>query len=489
MNTARPTSTWNWQHSYAELPAACFELTAPSPVAAPRLHSFNEDWASDLGLEGLQTLPPETLARQLAGNEPLPGAKPLAMTYAGHQFGHLAVLGDGRAILLGEHIDPRGVAHDIQFKGSGRTRYSRGGDGRAALGPMLREFLISEAMAALGIPTTRSLAVIETGEPVLRDRPLPGAILVRTAASHLRVGTFVFFAAMEDPVSLRALLDYTIARHYPELVDAPNPALALLEAVQIRKAALVARWMAVGFVHGVLNTDNVALSGETIDYGPCAFIDRYDPAAVYSSIDARGRYAYANQVPITGWNLTRFAESLLPLIDPSPEKAVEQAEAVLAGFEAAYEAAWLAAMRPEFGITDADPDDRTLIQDWLKLLEAHRMDFTNGFRALSGDALPERSQLAQPDLAAWRERLDARLAKSGTTADQIQTLRDAHNPRQIPRNHAVQKALEAAEAGDPGPFNTALKILRRPYAPNPDAAAYAATPSEGEQAFKTFCGT
>lgn len=489
MNSNSQTNIWNWQHTYAELPAECFSLSDSSPVAAPRLHTFNANWADALGLGGLSALPPDTLARQLSGNAPLPGAKPLAMAYAGHQFGHLAVLGDGRALLLGEHIDPHGRPHDIQLKGSGRTPYSRGGDGRATLGPMLREFLISETMAALGIPTTRSLAVIETGETVLRSQPLPGAILVRTAASHLRVGTFVLFATLKDQHSLQGLLDYTIARHYPELAEAPNPALALLEAVQARQAALVARWMSVGFVHGVLNTDNVALSGESIDYGPCAFLDRYHPAAAYSSIDSRGRYAYANQVPITGWNLTRFAESLLTCIDPVPEKAIEQAEAVLERFEPTYENAWLETMRPKFGLSGADPGDRALILDWLKLLETHRLDFTNAFRALAGDAVPERNQLDHPDFVAWLQRLEERLAKSGSTDDQTQALRDAHNPRNIPRNRAVQAALDAAEAGDPKPVEKALQILRHPYDHCPDETAFAATPGEGDQVFTTYCGT
>ena len=490
MMTAPQKGTWNWQHSYAEqLPPACYTLTDPSPVAEPRLHTFNADWADALGLGQLGTLPPETLAAQLSGNTLPPGAMPLAMAYAGHQFGHLAALGDGRALLLGEHLDPQGVAHDIQLKGSGRTRYSRNGDGRAALGPMLREFLISEAMAALGIPTTRSLAVVETGETVLRTEPLPGAILVRTAASHLRVGTFVLFAALEDHDSLKALLDYTIARHYPDLSQAEDPALALLKAVMARQAGLVARWTALGFVHGVLNTDNVALSGETIDYGPCAFIDRYHPAAVYSSIDSQGRYAFGQQAPITGWNLTRFAESLLPLMGPHTKKSIERAESVLTGFEPAYESAWLGAMRPKFGIPNQDPDDKALIDDWLKLLETHHVDYTNAFRALSGDAVAESATLQHPDFSTWHRRLDDRLTKTDATLEQIQNLRDRHNPRNIPRNHAVQRALDAAEAGDPKPFEKALQILRRPFDVCLDEDAYAATPTNHEQVFTTYCGT
>jgi len=391
--------------------------------------------------------------------------------------------------LLGEHIDPEGQLHDIQLKGAGRTRYSRSGDGRGALGPMLREYLVSEAIAALGIPTTRSLAVVRTGEPVLRQGRQPGAILVRTAASHLRVGTFALFAALEDGASLQALLDYTIARHDPALAGTPNPALALLDAVMRRQADLVASWMAVGFVHGVLNTDNVALSGETIDYGPCAFIDRFHQDAVYSSIDSRGRYAYGNQPSITAWNLTRFAESLLPLIDPQSDKAIAQAEGVLADFSAIYEKARVQRMAAKFGLADPLESDAALIRDWLALLETHRLDFTNAYRALSGDAVPEQSALDQPDFIEWRQRLDQRLAEAGASSEEIQALRDRANPRQIPRNHAVQAALDQAEAGDLSAFEEALRVLQNPYRLDPDCDLYAKTPSEGDQCFTSFCGT
>ncbi len=486
MTTTDEVLAWNWEHSYSQLPNRCFSKVDPTPVAAPRLFAFNEALADDLGLREGQTASPDALAEIFSGNRIPAGAQPLAMAYAGHQFGHLTNLGDGRAILLGEHIDPAGRRHDIQLKGSGQTPYSRSGDGRAALGPMLRELLISEAMAALGIPTTRSLAVVETGEKVYRDDALPGAILVRTAASHLRIGTFVLFAAMEDREMLEALLTYTISRHYPDLAAAATPALALLEAVALRQAELVAQWLSVGFVHGVLNTDNVALSGETIDYGPCAFIDRYHPTAVYSSIDRRGRYAYGNQPGITAWNLARFAESLLPLIHPDQDTAMAQAQEKLQQFEPAYDAAWLKQMGPKLGIAEPQATDKNLIEDWLNLLEQHRLDFTNSFRALAGDDNHEQQAMAHADFIAWRKRLDQRLSTSDPIA--VQQLRDASNPRQIPRNHAVQKALDAAEAGDPSPFFAALAILRSPFESNSDTQ-FSATPSAGDQVHTTFCGT
>ena len=480
---------WQWEHSYAELPSPCFSEAPPSPVPQPVPAVFNAAWAEELGLGELNDLPPETLAEIFSGNQLPPGAKPIAMAYAGHQFGHFNVLGDGRAILLGEHIDPKGHRHDIQLKGAGRTRYSRGGDGRGALGPMLREYLISEAIAALGIPTTRSLAVVQTGESVLRQGPRPGAVLVRTAASHLRVGTFALFAALEDRQSLQALLDYTITRHYPALADADNPALALLEAVMRNQADLVASWMAVGFVHGVLNTDNVALSGETIDYGPCAFVDRFHQDAVYSSIDSGGRYAYRNQPSITAWNLAQFAASLLPLINSQPEEAIARAETVLGDFQAIYERAWLQRMGAKFGLADPIQNDAALIDDWLVLLEKHRLDFTNAYRALSGDSVLEQSVLDRPDFLEWRQRLESRLAATGASPADIQALRDRHNPCQIPRNHAVQSALDQAEAGDLSAFNEALRVLKNPYSPDPECDLYAKTPSEDEQCFTSFCGT
>ena len=486
MASSEAPTVWNWEHTYGQLPSRGFTKIDPTPVASPRLYALNETLAQELGLRALTSASPDYLAAIFSGNKIPDGAEPLAMAYAGHQFGHFTTLGDGRAILLGEHQDPTGQRHDIQLKGSGRTPYSRGGDGRAALGPMLRELLISEAIAALGIPTTRSLAVVETGETVYRQEEQPGAILVRTAASHLRVGTFALFAALRDREMLETLLHYTIRRHYPHLLDAHHPALALLEAVALRQAQLVAQWMSVGFVHGVLNTDNVALSGETIDYGPCAFIDRYHPTAVYSSIDRRGRYAYGNQPNITAWNLARFAETLLPLIDANPDAAIARAQETLEKFDPAFEEAWRQRMGRKLGIAEPEADDNAFIKDWLALLDQHRLDFTNSFRALAGDDNEEKQALSKPEFLAWREKLEQRLSKNDP--ETVQQLRETTNPRQIPRNHAVQKALDAAEAGDPSPFFAALAILRHPFAPNSDPQ-FSATPSPGDQAQTTFCGT
>lgn len=482
-------SLWNWDHSYATLPKSCFSVVDPTPVRQPKLLIFNEALAAELGLASLSEMDTAALAEIFAGNRLPEGALPLAMAYAGHQFGHFTPLGDGRAILLGEHVDYRQRRHDIQLKGSGITPYSRRGDGRAALAPMLREYLISEAMEALGIPTTRSLAIVTTGEEVHRMEVQPGAVLVRTAASHMRVGTFELFAAMEDHRTLRALLDYTVRRHYPELTESSNPALALLRVVQIRQAELVACWMAVGFVHGVLNTDNVALSGETIDYGPCAFIDRYRPDAVYSSIDRRGRYAYGNQPAITAWNLSRFAESLLPLIDEDNNKAIALAEEVLGGFPEAYERAWLERMARKIGIDRPQQADKALIEDWLQLLDKHGVDFTNGFRALTGDDNAEHERLMHADFKAWLGQLEQRWAVLGIDCDSARACMDAANPRQIPRNAGVEEALNAAESGDLTPFLRALKVLQKPFVEHRDVSAFATTPSAGDQVFTTFCGT
>lgn len=480
---------WNWQHTYCELPERFYSLVKPVAVSAPELFVFNESLACELDLDGLCACDNDALASMLCGNNLPAGAKPLAMAYAGHQFGNFVVLGDGRAILLGEHLDHSGRRHDIQLKGAGRTPYSRRGDGRAALGPMLREYLISEAMAAMGIATTRSLAVVETGEPVYREDIQPGAILVRTASSHLRVGTFEYFAAQDDRQALEALVSYTINRHYPELSAEPKPALALLEAVQRKQAELIASWQAVGFVHGVLNTDNVALSGETIDYGPCAFLDRYDPSSVYSSIDRDGRYAYSNQPAITAWNMARFAETLLPLIDPDIKKTISMAEEALKVFPQAFGEAWLRRMAPKLGIETPRSEDRVLVEDWLKLLESHKLDFTNAFRALSEDLIPERLSLQHPDFSHWKERLDHRLEDAGIHPDNAHKIRMRTNPRRMPRNHAVQKALDAAVGGDPKPFQKALEALSDPYGVPQHGCIFSSTPSEGDQVCTTYCGT
>jgi len=475
MPPAPSAAGWRFDNSYARLPAGLFTRTLPQPVCAPRLVALNEPLAEDLGLDPaiLRTVG----ATIFAGNEVPLGADPIAQAYAGHQFGHFTNLGDGRAILLGEQLTPDGRRFDIQLKGSGRTPYSRNGDGRAALGPMLREFLISEGMHALGIPTSRSLAVVATGEAVLRERALPGAVLTRVAASHIRVGTFEYAAAVGDQSLLAALLDHSIARHYPEIAEASDKAAAFLEAVMERQAALIAKWMLVGFVHGVMNTDNMAVSGETIDYGPCAFLDAYDPATTFSSIDRDGRYAYANQPEIALWNLARLAESLLPLMPGSEEAAVERARGLLTTFPERFRRHHLAGARAKLGLATEEPGDADLFPAVLAWMRETHADFTATFADL-------------PSLAApWHSQWQARLAREpGSAADIAARMRRA-NPLVIPRNHRVEEALAAAEAGDLGPFERLLAALRTPFAETAETDPYRSGPPAGCGPYRTFCGT
>jgi len=490
---------FGFEHSYAALPQGFFAEIDPTPVADPRLVVFNRPLAADLGLDA------DAVEREAAaifsGNSLPDDAHPIAMAYAGHQFGHFVPqLGDGRAILLGELRDREGALHDVQLKGSGLTPWSRGADGRAALGPMLREYLISEAMHALGIATTRSLAVVTTGERVRREESLPGAVLTRVASSHVRVGTFQYFAVRGDIDSLRRLLDYVIARHYPDARGAAVPALAVLQAVADRQAALIADWMLVGFIHGVMNTDNMAISGETIDYGPCAFMDHYDPATVFSSIDQRGRYAYANQPSIAQWNLARFAETLLPLIDADTERAVNLAMEVVEPFIARFDAQFLSGMRRKLGLATIEDGDMALAK---RLLDAMRLgldgratDFTLVFRRLSdaaADAVSEPALRAlfppQSTLDDWLRDWRARLQRDGRgPAERAATMRQA-NPAFIPRNHRVEAALRSATDGDLAPFRTLLGILQRPCDDHPAAAEYMLPPEASERVYQTFCGT
>lgn len=476
---------WRLQHSYAQLPRAFFTAVEPTPVKAPRMVVFNRVLAAELGLDA-EALAGEAGAAVFSGNVPPPGASPLAQAYSGHQYGHFTTLGDGRAILLGEQITPRGERVDVQLKGSGPTPYSRRGDGRAALGPMLREYIISEAMHALGIPTTRSLAVVATGEDVWREPgPLPGAVLTRVAASHIRVGTFEWAATTGGEAALGALVDYTLRRHYPERAEAENRAQALLEAVVERQAALVAQWMQVGFVHGVMNTDNMALSGETIDYGPCAFMDAYDPATVFSSIDRHGRYAYGNQPRIAQWNLARLAEALLPVLHPVEATAIELANGAVRRFAERFQAYSLAGMRRKLGLFNEEPEDVALIEGLLGWMHETKADFTNTFAGLGREdaALPE----------AWR----ARLGRQAQTAEEAETLRRASNPVVIPRNHRVEEALAAAERGDVGPMERLLEVLARPYdygsgrdgGRGATWAEYCEPAPGGGLGYRTFCGT
>jgi uncharacterized protein YdiU (UPF0061 family) len=484
-----------FQHSYANLPERFWQRVQPTPVSAPRLLALNTALADELGIAH-QMHSPAAVA-MLAGNFVPPEADPIAMAYAGHQFGNFVPqLGDGRAILLGELIDRDGRRRDLQLKGAGPTAFSRGGDGRAAIGPVLREFLVSEAMHAMGIPTTRALAAVATGDPVWRERPVPGAVLTRVAASHLRVGTFQYFAARQDVDGVRALVDYAITRHYPALAAAPNPALALLQAVGERQAALVAQWMLVGFIHGVMNTDNSTISGETIDYGPCAFLDEYDPAKVFSSIDRGGRYAFANQPMLAAWNLARLAECLLPLIDDDAESAVAAASAVIDAFPEQFQQHWLSGMRAKLGLASIEPADEALAKELLAAMHAVEADYTRVFRALSagaadGDASREGAfhLPKSPAFDAWIANWRARCARDSLTLSQRIVLMKSTNPAVIPRNHQVERALVAAEHGDLSVFDALLDAVRRPYDDGPAMAEFMQAPERSQRVVATFCGT
>ncbi len=477
-----------FSNSFAELPARFYVRQAPARVAEPRLIAFNEALARELGLDHLADV-----AGVFSGNRLPPGADPIAMAYAGHQFGNFTPqLGDGRAILLGEVIDRGGRRRDIQLKGAGRTAFSRGGDGRAALGPVLREYLMSEAMHALGVPTTRALAAVSTGETVIRAQPLPGAVVTRVLASNIRVGSFQYFAARGDVEGTRILADYAIRRHYPDLRQAENPYLALLSAVVEQQARLIAGWLQIGFIHGVMNTDNMAISGETIDYGPCAFMDVYDPATVFSSIDSFGRYAYANQPRIAHWNLARLAETLLPLIDPDEARAIAGATEILQEFQAKFEAFQLAGLRGKLGLHRAEEGDARLAQNLLELMQAGKADFTLVFRRLS---TPEASRSARElfenpaDFDNWWTDWQQRLAREPMDQARCCAAMRQVNPAFIPRNYRVEAALAAAVEGDFRPFHALLAVLQRPFEDQPGNEHYAQAPPPSDTAYRTFCGT
>jgi serine/tyrosine/threonine adenylyltransferase len=479
---------WRLEHSYAQLPPLFHVAIAPTPVRATRLVALNTALAERLGLDAA-ALNSADGAAIFAGIRLPPGAAPLAQAYAGHQYGHFTTLGDGRAILLGEQLTPQGERFDIQLKGAGRTPFSRRGDGRAALGPMLREYVISEAMQALGIPTTRSLAVAATGEDVMRETVLPGAVLTRVAASHIRVGTFEWAAARGDGAAVRALVDYTIRRHYPGLVGAENRAGALLDAVIERQASLIARWLLVGFVHGVMNTDNMAISGETIDYGPCAFLDAYDPATAFSSIDAHGRYAYGNQAAIAQWNLARFAETVLPLISPEEERAIALGTEAINGFAPKFQQHWLTGMRRKLGLFNEEPEDSALIDALLEWMEKTKTDYTNTFAELAVTPLEGRARPADEEFLAWHRRWRARLGRQPQSPAESEQLRRAHNPAFIPRNHLVEAALTAATQNDLGPMHRLLDVLANPYDHTREAPEYRQPAPNCGEGYQTFCGT
>ncbi|MBL8797938.1 MAG: YdiU family protein [Planctomycetia bacterium] len=479
---------WRFDNTYARLPEVVFAPAQSAVVHAPRLVLLNHRLARELGLE-FGALAADTVAALFAGQELPAGSQPISQAYAGHQFGHFTMLGDGRALLLGEHRTPSGELVDIQFKGSGPTRFSRGGDGRAALGPMLREYLISEAMSGLGIPTTRSLAVVTTGETVYRTTPLRGAVLTRVAASHLRVGTFEYLAARRDERHLRALADYAIARHYPKLAGVPQPYLEFLRAVADRQAALIARWQLVGFIHGVMNTDNMAISGETIDYGPCAFMNAYDPNTVFSSIDHGGRYAYGNQPVIAQWNLARFAETLLPLLDANSERAVAAAMSVLGDYPARFEHHWRAGMRRKLGLQTEESGDADLMQALLRWMQQARADFTNTFRALSSGEPLTGDRYQEQAFQDWYERWQQRLRRDDRPLTAAYEAMRAVNPVIIPRNQRVEEALAAAEEHDDlSAVQDLLAALELPYVARPELAKYQEAPTD-DSTYRTFCGT
>jgi serine/tyrosine/threonine adenylyltransferase len=480
-----PGMGWNFDNSYARLPKDFFAAAKPVQVREPKLTIFNESLAKELGLVW-QNVTQDSLAALFAGQTLPVGTEPIAQAYAGHQYGGFTMLGDGRAILLGEQKTPSGERFDIQLKGAGPTAYSRRGDGRAVLGPMLREYIISEAMHHLGIPTTRSLAVVTTGESVYRMFPQPGAVLTRVAASHIRVGTFQFFAARRDEENLKVLAYYTIARHYPELIEAENRYLSFFKAVLDRQAKLIASWQLVGFVHGVMNTDNMAISGETIDYGPCAFLNVYEPGRSFSSIDEQGRYAYGNQPNIAQWNLARFAETLLPLIDADQNKAITLATQALSGFADLFAQYWFEGLRKKLGLITLEEDDFALAQTLLSWMEESRADYTNTFRDLGTGSPLKATQYQDEAFGNWYQTWQARLERNQTPKEQAYELMNQNNPAVLPRNHKVEAALQAAETEvNLTPFLELLQAVQSPFTANPKYQ----DPPANDSAYRTFCGT
>jgi uncharacterized protein YdiU (UPF0061 family) len=494
MADSRPL--FQFDNTYARLPDRFFARQAPTPVTAPRLIKINTGLARLLGIDA-EALTSIDAVAALAGNQVPAGAEPIALAYAGHQFGgFVPQLGDGRAILLGEVVGSDGQRRDIQLKGSGPTPFSRRGDGRAAIGPVLREYVVSEAMAALGIPTTRTLAAVTTGEPVYREVALPGAVLTRVAASHIRVGTFQYFAVRRDVEGIRQLADYAITRHYPELRTTERPYASLLQSVAERQARLVARWLLVGFIHGVMNTDNCSIAGETIDYGPCAFLDAYDPSKVFSSIDHHGRYAYANQPAIAQWNVARLAETLLPILDSDEDRAMAAAQEAVNGFAGHFEKAYVGGLRQKLGLTVAQPDDMALAQDLLDRMTENAADFTLTFRRLA-DAIDPAGDDSVGQLfrdpatfREWAPRWRDRLAMEPVNAEARRDTMRAVNPAFIPRNHRIEQAIFAAvTSNDYGPFERLVRVLERPFDDQPHAADLAEPPASGEEVRQTFCGT
>ena len=478
---------WNFDNSYSRLPNAFKENIKPVSVKSPELLLLNEKLASELNLN-FENITKDELSEIFAGNVLPKGSNSIAQAYAGHQFGHFTMLGDGRAILLGEHLTNKKQRYDIQFKGSGKTSFSRNGDGRAALGPMLREYIISEAINYLNIPTTRGLAVVKTGEQVFREIPLAGAILTRVASSHIRVGTFQYIAARENESELKIFFDYVINRHYPHLKNFENIALEFLKAVLNKQIDLVVNWMRVSFVHGVMNTDNMSISGETIDYGPCAFMDTYDPQTVFSSIDKMGRYAYCNQPIITKWNLARLAECLIPLIDTNQNKSIELATEIINSFEKKYEEKWMEMMRHKLGLSILDEKDKFLILDLLTWMHQHKADYTNTFCYLMNEKIQNDKIYTDGHFKIWKKRWQERLKKEKNIQDKSIELMKKNNPIVIPRNHKIEEVLNAAQEDNLKPYLRLLEILKKPYSSREDLKDYQ-TLSNSDEKYKTFCGT
>lgn len=482
------TVGWHFDNTYSKLPKSFLENIKPVPVKDPKLVILNKDLAEQLNLD-FSKFSENDLAKIFSGNNLPDGSETIAQAYAGHQFGHFTMLGDGRAVMLGEHLDKDQKRYDIQFKGSGRTSFSRSGDGRAVLGPMLREYIISEAMHALNIPTTRSLAVVSTGEEVVREQMLPGAILTRVASSHIRVGTFQYIAATQNEDDLKTLFNYTIDRHYPEIKQSETKALDLLNLLMKKQCELVINWMRVGFIHGVMNTDNMTVSGETIDYGPCAFMDQYHPQTVFSSIDQHGRYSYNNQPRITKWNLARFAECIIPLIDKDEQKAISIATETINNFEKLYEEKWLNMMRDKLGLFGEDKEDKNLIFELLTWMENNKADFTNTFCNLMEIQSIKDPIYQNEEYLNWKTNWKKRLEKNNTDKEKYLELMRSVNPIFIPRNHKVEEALKDASEGNLETLNKLLEVIKYPYKDNKILEEYQRPmPSENGK-YQTFCGT
>ena len=488
MNKGISKIGWRFDNTYSKLPDTMLSKLDPIPVKSPKVVILNSSLSKELELD-FSNINNEDLASIFSGNKLPEGSDAIAQAYAGHQFGQFTMLGDGRAIVIGEHLSKNNQRFDIQFKGSGKTPFSRNGDGRAALGPMLREYIISEAMHALNIPTTRSLAVVKTGETVMRETPLIGAILTRVAESHIRVGTFQYAVTSKDKNDLKALFDYTMNRHYPNLKNSKNPAIELLKIVIEKQTKLIVDWMRVGFIHGVMNTDNMTISGETIDYGPCAFMDNYDPETVFSSIDYQGRYAFFNQPGIAKWNLARFAESLIPLINDNKDKAIEMATECINNFATVYQKFWLEMMRKKLGLKGEEIKDEGLIVELLSWMHKNKADYTNTFCFLMNEKIQDDKIYNNQDFINWKNQWQERLKLHNNSMEKsLKTMRSA-NPIVIPRNHKVEEALESANKDDMKPMLNLIKILTKPYEKQEKIVSYQSPAPASNTKYQTFCGT